>query len=494
MKKNLVLAVLLVSSFMATLVLTFPAKVSAKTIVVPTDYGTLQGAIDNAQDGDTLLIKAGTYEGPINQSVVIDKKLSIVGEQYRQATIMLYPAYKVTWLFATPFFSYTDAITISADDCRILNLTIQIANPGGFITALGDRTEIVGNNMMSGPTTYVKVNGSNCKITDNVMGGLVQLNGTFNEVSRNSIYGIWVYGSSNLVQLNSLQFVGLGNSTNNFVLGNTLTSTSRAYSGIDLTFSSNNFICRNRLSGFSTGLRLWYSPGNTIAANTVADSLTSSLDFGASSSNRIYLNNFVDNQFTFTPYVRDDFTDPNYPRTFPDMVLSTNYWDNGTRGNYWGNYNVSDANGDGLGDMPYVINANNRDKFPLMAQVNIDSINIDLPQWTPPSPSPTTLITPSQLPSSSPAPSLSGPPTSSSFTPTPSLFPTLQPSGPTIPPLNDSTPAPPPSPTPPPTQEPTSTPNTQPENFTPTIVIIVLVISVVVVAVLVYSAKHRGKK
>ena len=45
---------------------------------------------------------------------------------------------------------------------------------------------------------------------------------------------------------------------------------------------------------------------------------------------------------------------------------STNFWDNWVEGNYWNNYTGVDANLDGLGDTPHVINSTNRDNHPLM--------------------------------------------------------------------------------------------------------------------------------
>ena len=73
------------------------------------------------------------------------------------------------------------------------------------------------------------------------------------------------------------------------------------------------------------------------------------------------------------------------------MAPATNLWDNGSLGNYWENYNGTDANGDGIGDSPYILRSDpshgildliyGQDNFPLMTKVNIDSIILELPEW-----------------------------------------------------------------------------------------------------------------
>jgi nitrous oxidase accessory protein NosD len=49
-----------------------------------------------------------------------------------------------------------------------------------------------------------------------------------------------------------------------------------------------------------------------------------------------------------------------------NMSEAMHTWDNGKEGNYWSDYNGTDADGDGIGDTPYVIDVLNQDRYPLM--------------------------------------------------------------------------------------------------------------------------------
>ena len=80
-------ALLLVVLFLTSSVrhLSAPVKANPKTIIVPTDYPTIQSAIGNASAGDTIFVKKGTYYLPPFTS--ISKPLSIIGEE-RHTTII----------------------------------------------------------------------------------------------------------------------------------------------------------------------------------------------------------------------------------------------------------------------------------------------------------------------------------------------------------------------------------------------------------------------
>jgi parallel beta-helix repeat protein len=112
-----------------------------------------------------------------------------------------------------------------------------------------------------------------------------------------------------------------------------------------------NRVKSNVIAGNKRGVLL-DTVNNTIIANNITNNdvgvvLRSGIHVGNS---LFYLNNFVDNGK-------------------PVSDISTRIgalWDNGLVGNYWSDYNGSDADGDGIGDSPYIIEASGQDNYPLM--------------------------------------------------------------------------------------------------------------------------------
>jgi parallel beta-helix repeat protein len=143
---------------------------------------------------------------------------------------------------------------------------------------------------------------------------------------------------------------------------------------------SGNFIAAN----VECGIFLHGSVSNSIVNNIIANNGNGTYIFAApfglgSSNNTIHHNNFIGNvQQNYDTYWEHGFAEP----------MSINFWDNGKEGNYWSNYAGKDANGDGIGDTPYIIDGNNQDNYPLMNPVVIP----DLPPIPTPRPSPTMIV------------------------------------------------------------------------------------------------------
>jgi len=429
MKKGLTLVLLII--ILTSLVTFQPATIKAlsKTIIVPDDYPTITAAIGNATNGDTILVRSGTYEGPINSTIVINKSISIIGENAPNTVINLYPAYNSSWILTAEFFTYTDALRISADNCVLMNLKLVIGSPGGYISALGNRELIANNIIVTSPSTGLVINGSNCRITKNVMngalpdldGGNIQLFGSNNQLDQNSASYVYVNnGTFNYIKENSCQILHLLNSTNNAIVGNRIVNNFYGDTGIDLIWSNNNWLYKNEIYGtIAFGLRLWFSSNNTIEANTVSNMklALASMHLGASYNNLFSLNNFFSN--SSAPYIRDDYSDSNTRGMVANQ--STNNWSDNNLGNYWDKYlltypNATEVDSSGVWNIPYVINENNTDAYPLVTIRDISTVQIQQPNWA-------NLDVPEVL--STPIFPASNPSPNPTLTPTPPASPTV---------------------------------------------------------------------
>jgi parallel beta-helix repeat protein len=150
-------------------------------------------------------------------------------------------------------------------------------------------------------------------------------------------------------------------SGNDTLSGNNITAN---YAGIFLS-SSGNVVSGNNLTANSwVGIFLEGSSGNVLSGNKVA-AHGYGIFLDSSSNNTFYHNNFI-----------RIGNPPRAPQVYSDG--SSNTWDNGypSGGNYWSDYSGADqkcgtgqnmTGSDGIGDTPYIIDANNTDRYPLMA-------------------------------------------------------------------------------------------------------------------------------
>ncbi len=137
---------------------------------------------------------------------------------------------------------------------------------------------------------------------------------------------------------------------------------------------SNNTVFGNYIVGTNgTGINLGTSFNNTIAGNQIEDNMigvltTTIFSQGGAHDNMIYYNNFINN------------TENVYNEVIMAGPVAVSIWDDGVVGNYWSDYNGTDADGNGIGDTPYVIDESNQDHFPLITPVDI------IPSFPSPSP------------------------------------------------------------------------------------------------------------
>ena len=187
-----------------------------------------------------------------------------------------------------------------------------------------------------------------------------------------------------------------GNSTDIWVIGtgpdpNTL---DKYTIGVDLGNNSVNGITIENLNveNFSIGMYIW-TQNNTVTRNSISDNIVGLLISGSNATlSKNYISDNMRGMFMgfntgVTPndiiVFQNDFEKNKIQlsgcqcKTY-NMSEPPHNWDNGTQGNYWSDYNGTDANHDGIGDTPYAIDVLDRDRFPLMQSPINPSIQLSI--------------------------------------------------------------------------------------------------------------------
>lgn len=208
--------------------------------------------------------------------------------------------------------------------------------------------------------------------------------------------------------IRGLRQSGAVESTAGINIGNVQNVTVKGFSikdcafGFSLSFCSNITILDNNITGtyytllpdvYHAGILIWNgdhikitgnllenneygiylgdrSGQNIISDNTISGSNIAGIILEGASNNTFFHNNFVNGV---------NFYDSGFAHRGVG-ALSVNAWDNGGEGNFWSDYNGTDANGNGIGDSYYQINIQNVDNFPLVAPFNSTYYSLKITQ------------------------------------------------------------------------------------------------------------------
>jgi parallel beta-helix repeat protein len=324
-----------------------PGRAASTMIVVPDDYPTIQAAINHANAGDTVFVRAGVY----HENVVVNQCITLQGEN-RDTTIIQ----------AVNTSGCTGVVIVMSENVTLSEFTVDGGGHGIWVRSSGCNVsnDISTGNRWEGVFLDGRANLANNNIVEDDV------------IINNNDAGIAAWTSSNnqiesnTVENNEFGIYLLVNSSMNLIERNEVVN-NRCF-GIGVDGSNNNIIAHNNVSNNGWGgwdgvggiSLIYQSTGNQIISNNVCYN-RKAIDLEYSCNDNVfYHNNFINNTV----------------QVFSYWVLS-NVWDGGYSegGNYWGVYQGKDVmsgpyqnvtGSDGVGDTPYAVDASNQDRYPLM--------------------------------------------------------------------------------------------------------------------------------
>mgnify|MGYP006281128915 CR=1 FL=1 len=295
-------------------------------------YNSIQKAVENASEHDTIFIQNGVYYGPI----IVDTSIHLIGENSISTKILI--PRKTMEMRSDDKAVY--GVLISADNCSIKNITIQAEEQSQQTigVCINGSNSIVENTIVStcnrginiGPELFDKQGIE--AISHQELNYCPNNNTIKNNIITDNNYGIYnIYCSFNNISSNKIY--------------------SNSISGIHCyIYSNNNSLYDNDISMNEYGIRFKSSRNNWVSFNNITKNTKGIYVCCGSQYNQLWMNNFMNNSMHAL-----DFT--------------VNQWSNDTHGNYWDDYKTAYPNvtaTQGRWNNPYNISKGpNFDYFPL---------------------------------------------------------------------------------------------------------------------------------
>ena len=276
-------------------------------------YSTIQKAINNASNQDSIYV----YNGIYNETIKINKSINLITEN-NDKTIIDYKGNKTEEIAI---------ITITSDNCTINGIRINNLNKNIKLTGIlikSSNNTIINNTITNTDKGIFIESDYNTNYFNNTI--------LFNNLINNS-YGLHIiYSPNNNISDNNIKF-------------------SKEY-GIYLLSSDTNTLSNNTFSENNYGLRIKGSRGNKLFNNNIILNQKGLYFCCGARNNIVYNNNFQENNIWHA-----------------NDALG-NQWDNGIIGNYWDDYEKKYPNSEiinGIWETPYNITGGSyTDNFPLI--------------------------------------------------------------------------------------------------------------------------------
>ncbi|UCE38138.1 MAG: right-handed parallel beta-helix repeat-containing protein [Thermoplasmata archaeon] len=258
------------------------------------NYTSIQEAIDNADEGDTVFVYSGIYY----EYLIVNKTMNLTGEN-RESTIIngsgigdvVYV--DVDWVNITGF-TITGSRQTSGDagidlyavhNCSIYNNNIS-GNEDGISFRYSSENRIFNNNISHNRAIGISLSYSNGN-------NITQNNGSYNWHGINLFFSCENNILGNYMSLSVGDGISIQDSSNNKITENIVTLNEDR--GIYLWFSSNNSIHSNNVTMNLNGIRLWQSDDNNITDNYIIQNNWSGIYFSYSQRNNISNNDISQN-------------------------------------------------------------------------------------------------------------------------------------------------------------------------------------------------------